>query len=154
MNTSSTSNRRLTGEFTQLSKNSICDCTVSLVKEDDFSKWLVKMQGPKDTPYEGGVFKLSFDFPENYPFKAPDVKYITTVYHPNIKRDTGEICQDVFASGWAPTQKVADILQKLVSMMKEPSTSTPLEPDICTEYTSNNKQFVKNAKEYTAKHAK
>ena len=150
---SSTLNRRLVGEFKQLSTETICDSTVLLEKESDLSKWIVLMQGPKDTPYENGIFKLKFNFPDNYPFKAPDVKFVTTTYHPNIKRDTGDICQDVFASTWAPTQKVADILTKLVSMLREPQTSTPLEPEICNEYQNNNSLFVKNAKEYTAKYA-
>ncbi len=150
---STASLRRLTSEFKQLSTEVICECTVLLENENNLQNWIVLMQGAKDTPYEGGIFKLSFDFPENYPFKAPDVKFKTPVYHPNIKRDTGEICQDVFSSQWAPTQKVSDILQKLVSMMKEPQTSTPLEPDICTEFTNNRNLFNKNAKEYTAKYA-
>jgi len=149
----STANRRLMSEFKQLSTDTICDSTVLLEKEDDLNHWLVLMQGPKDTPYEGGVFKLKFNFPDNYPFKAPDVKFMTTVYHPNIKRDTGDICQDVFASSWAPTQKVSDILTKIVSMLKEPQTSTPLETDICNEYVTNRNQFNKNAKEYTTKYA-
>ena len=150
---SSTSNRRLTGEFKQLSTDTICDSTVILENEGDLSNWLVLMQGPNDTPYENGLFKLKFVFPDNYPFKAPDVKFATTIYHPNIKRDTGEICQDVFASSWAPTQKVADILTKIVSMLKSPQTSTPLESEICAEYLNNNNQFIKNAKEYTTKYA-
>ena len=150
---SSTANRRLMGEFKQLSTDTICDSTVLLENEGDLSKWLILMQGPKETPYENGLFKLKFTFPDNYPFKAPDVKFGTTVYHPNIKRDTGEICQDVFASSWAPTQKVADILTKIVSMLRSPQTSTPLEPDICNEYLNNNTQFTKNAKEYTNKYA-
>lgn len=152
-NKSSTANRRLLGEFKTLSTDTICDSTVLLETEGVMSTWLVLMQGPKDTPYEGGVFKLKFTFPDNYPFKAPDVKFVTTIYHPNIKRDTGEICQDVFASTWAPTQKVADILLKLVSMLKQPQTSTPLEPEICNEYTSNISQFNKTAKEFTTKYA-
>ena len=85
---SSTANRRLMGEFKQLSTDTICDSTVLLENEGDLSKWLILMQGPKETPYENGLFKLKFTFPENYPFKAPDVKFGTTVYHPNIKRDT------------------------------------------------------------------
>ena len=96
--------------------------------------------------YEDGLFNLSVEFPDNYPFKHPEVKFITPMYHPNIKKDTGEICMDVFASSWSPTQKVQDILQKLVTLLRTPSTSSPLESEICQEYVSNYSKFCKTAK--------
>ena len=40
---------------------------------------------PDDTPWEGGVFKLSLNFTEDYPNKAPKVKFITKMFHPNSK---------------------------------------------------------------------
>jgi ubiquitin-conjugating enzyme E2 D/E len=144
---------RLKNEFNNLTNETICQSTVLLENEDNLFNWIIVMQGPEATPYEGGIFKLQFKFPDNYPFKAPDVKFITTMYHPNIKMETGEICQDVFASGWAPTQKVQDILEKLVSMLKEPATSSPLENDICNEYINNRAQFNKAAREHTLKYA-
>ena len=144
---------RLKNEFNFLSNNSYCNSTVIHENEDNLFSWIVIMQGPESTAYNGGIFKLQFKFPDNYPFKPPDVKFLTTIYHPNIKLDTGEICQDVFASSWAPTQKVQDILEKIVSMLREPSTSTPLENEICNEYTNNRNQFNKTARDYTMKYA-
>jgi ubiquitin-conjugating enzyme E2 A len=40
---------------------------------------------PDDTPWEGGTFKLSLDFTEEYPNKAPVVKFISKLFHPNGK---------------------------------------------------------------------
>ena len=145
--------QRLKNEFNSLINNGSYGATILLENESDLFNWIVILQGPEDTPYSQGVFKLKFKFPENYPFKAPDVKFLTTVYHPNIKTDTGEICQDVFASGWAPTQKVEEILEKLITMLKEPSTSSPLENDICQEYINNREKYNKTAREYTTKYA-
>ncbi len=56
------------------------------------------------------------------------------MFHPNIKKDTGEICMNVFATSWSPTQKVSDIIQKLASLLYIPQTSSPLESDIYQEY--------------------
>jgi ubiquitin-protein ligase len=144
---------RLKNEFASLSNDPICNSTVVLENEDSLFSWIMIMQGPEGTPYEGGIFKMLFKFPDNYPFKAPDVKFLTTIYHPNIKLDSGEICQDVFASSWAPTQKAQDILEKIVTMLREPSTSTPLENDICNEYINNRNQFNKTARDYSLKYA-
>jgi ubiquitin-conjugating enzyme E2 D/E len=153
MNSGTKSLLRLKNELTQLMENPKYNSTVVLEKEDQLYKWLILMQGPSETPYEAGVFRIEFKFPDNYPFKAPEVKFLTSIYHPNIKLETGDICQDVFASGWAPTQKVNDILEKLVSMLKDPSTSNPLETEICNEYLNNPKVFELKAREHTFKHA-
>lgn len=33
--------------------------------------WKILLLGPKETPYENGLFLLYAQFPEQYPFKAP-----------------------------------------------------------------------------------
>jgi hypothetical protein len=38
---------------------------------------------PEDTPFEDGVFKLTMHFSEDYPNKAPVVKFVTRLFHPN-----------------------------------------------------------------------
>ena len=143
---------RLKKELNQLTDNPICGSTVLLEEENNIRKWIVCVKGPVETPYEGGNFKLKFDFPDNYPFKPPEVKFITTMYHPNIKKDTGEICLDVFANGWLPTQKCSEILEKIISIIKLPSSSSPLEPDIANEFSNNYEQFCSNVKSFTKKY--
>ena len=76
------------------------------------------------------------------------------MYHPNIKRDTGEICMDVFASSWSPTQKVSDIIQKLSSLLASPQTSSPLESEICKEFINNPSAYNKKVKDMVKKYAK
>ena len=38
---------------------------------------------PDDTAWEDGTFKLSVEFTEEYPNKAPTVKFLTKMFHPN-----------------------------------------------------------------------
>ena len=42
--------------------------------------------GPKDTPFDGGLFKLELFLPEDYPMAAPKVRFLTQIYHPNIDK--------------------------------------------------------------------
>jgi peroxin-4 len=42
------------------------------------------MQGPSETPYEGGVFQLAFAIPEQYPLLPPQVRFLTKIFHPNV----------------------------------------------------------------------
>ena len=44
---------------------------------DDMNFWKVLMIGPPDTSYNYGCFLLSVRFTSNYPFSAPQVKFIT-----------------------------------------------------------------------------
>ena len=38
---------------------------------------------PDDTPWEGGTFNLLLEFTEDYPMKAPKVRFVTKMFHPN-----------------------------------------------------------------------
>lgn len=40
---------------------------------------------PEDTPWEGGTFRLSVEFTEEFPNKAPMVRFLTRMFHPNSK---------------------------------------------------------------------
>ena len=42
------------------------------------------INGPKETVYEGGKWKINIEFPGNYPFKSPSVGFLDKIYHPNI----------------------------------------------------------------------
>ena len=147
---SAKSSKRLNNEFKNLTSNPVHGAKVEQVG-DNLYKWKVALPGPKGSAYEEGVFNLSFDFPDNYPFKYPDVKFTTPMYHPNIKKDTGEICMDVFANGWTPTQKVCDIIEKLYSLLTSPSTESPLEGEIAQEFVTDHKKWEKKVREFVKK---
>jgi len=40
------------------------------------------------------TFKLEFNFPSNYPYGPPDVKFTTPMFHPNVDM-AGRICLDI-----------------------------------------------------------
>ena len=42
------------------------------------------VNGPKDTPFESGKFKMELFLPEDYPMTPPKLRFITKIYHPNI----------------------------------------------------------------------
>jgi ubiquitin-conjugating enzyme E2 D/E len=124
-----------------------------LTDENNPLKWEILIAGPKGTPYEGGTFRLSCVFPENYPFKAPSIKFDSKIYHPNVNKDTGEICQDIYEKDWVPTKKVSGVVQLIISMMIVPNVDSPIEASIAEEYRNNKAQYNKNAQEWTQKYA-
>lgn len=42
------------------------------------------MQGPSETPFEGGTFELSINVPEQYPLVPPAMRFKTKIFHPNV----------------------------------------------------------------------
>lgn len=51
-------------------------------------------------------------FPESYPEKAPKVKFVTEMFHPNIFAD-GTLCLDIIQDKWKPIYTVSTILMSI-----------------------------------------
>ena len=64
--------------------------------------WIVTLPGPEGTVYEGGKFEVEIDFRDSYPFKCPNITFVTKIYHPNIS-NKGEICAEKVKNAWVPT---------------------------------------------------
>ena len=109
------------------------------------------MSGPRDSPYEGGTFKLDIVIPVNYPFAPPQVSFRTPVYHPNID-SAGRICLDLLKQppnvrnkqgsslwyanfritqgNWNPMQGIATLLKSIQILLSAPNPKDPLMADI------------------------
>lgn len=82
--------------------------------------WGATIEGPDDTPYSGLTFKLSFEFPSNYPYAPPTVLYKTPIYHPNVDF-SGRICLDILKDKWTPAYNIQSVLLSLQSLLGEPN---------------------------------
>ena len=60
------------------------------------------LQGPANTPYQGGFFELDIKVPDQYPLVPPIVFFRTKIFHPNVHFKTGEICLDILKTAWSP----------------------------------------------------
>jgi ubiquitin-protein ligase len=95
------------------------------VPKDSFNLISFIISGPKDTPYENGLFEFHAYFPHNYPNEAPQVLLHTTGndtvrFNPNLY-NTGKVCLSLLGtwSGqegekWNP--KNSSFLQVMVSI--------------------------------------
>jgi len=135
-----------------MKENALPWCTVNPVDED-IMHWQSMLSGPEDTCYENGVFNLDIQFPSEYPFKPPKIKFLTKIYHPNVKTDTGDICADLLNENWGPECNVVYCLNVINEMLKNPNLDSPLEVEVAQLYTSDRKTFNSTAKKWTADYA-
>ncbi|XP_049320039.1 ubiquitin-conjugating enzyme E2 D1a isoform X1 [Astyanax mexicanus] len=105
-----------------------------------------------DSPFQGGVFFLTIQFPTDYPFKPPKVAFTTKIYHPNINSN-GSICLDILRSQWSPALTVSKVLLSICSLLCDPNPDDPLVPDIAHTYKSDKDKYNRLAREWTQKYA-
>ena len=89
------------------------------LENNNIQRWRITMLGPKNTPYEGGLFTILAIFPDNYPALGPDFKFLNKIYHLNVdfKNDLGHICVSSInawrVSGIVPGKPVYTVKQAL-----------------------------------------
>ncbi len=86
--------KRLLKEWKTYEKEKPEDIFLSPISDSDLFEWFAivqgninwkfDLQGPKDTPYEGGRFQIKLSVPSNYPLSPPKATFISHVFHPNV----------------------------------------------------------------------
>lgn len=104
---------------------------IKLYLRDDKSlfKWFAKLRGPTDSPFEEGEYVVQIDVPSEYPIKAPDCKFITKIFHPNIHWETGEICHELLKDKWLPSCSLETVCRAILDLMMHPNADSPLNCD-------------------------
>eukprot|EP01138_Halocafeteria_seosinensis_P009871 gb/GECG01010082.1/.p1 GENE.gb/GECG01010082.1/~~gb/GECG01010082.1/.p1 ORF type:complete len:174 (+),score=34.26 gb/GECG01010082.1/:1-522(+) len=146
MATSSGAKQRLIRDFKKLTADPPTGVNASPVSQDNIMEWQAVIFGPDDTPWEGGTFNLSLSFTDDYPNSPPKVKFETKMFHPNIYQD-GKICLDILQNNWSPIYDVTALLQSIQSLLSDPNTSSPANPEAAKLFDENRKAYENKVKE-------
>lgn len=144
--------KRIQHEWANLQRTPVDGCTAGPADESDMFRWDATIVGPTGTPYEGGLFKLSIQFPLSYPFAPPHMVFKTKVYHPNISPG-GAICIDILKQNWSPALTIDKVLLSLSSLLCDPNPRDPLVPAIAHQYERKRLEFEMTAREWTRLYA-
>jgi ubiquitin-conjugating enzyme E2 N len=110
------------------------------------------LEGPNDTPYEGGVFELEMYLPNPYPMRAPKVRFLTKIYHPNIDK-LGRICLDILKDKWSPALQIRTVMISIQALMSAPNPDDPLANDVADHWKENEDDAKGKAASWTQKYA-
>ncbi|KAK9457477.1 hypothetical protein V1511DRAFT_520381 [Dipodascopsis uninucleata] len=155
----STANRRLMTEYMQLMNEAPDGISAGPVDEDNLFEWECLLQGPEDTPFEGGVFPATLTFPKDYPLNPPTMKFTCEMFHPNGNKymsanADGTVCISILhapgddpnmyelaSERWSPIQSVEKILISVMSMLAEPNDESGANIDACKVWRNDREEY-------------
>ena len=143
-------NLRLSSDLRALQADSPAGCSASPVSDDNLFVWNATIVGPDESPWEGGIYSLKLQFPDQYPDKAPRVRFVTEMFHPNIFPD-GNLCLDIIQDKWKPIYTVATILTSIQSLLCDPNNDSPANADAARMLVNDPKEYKKRVRRLAQK---
>ncbi|XP_062207566.1 ubiquitin-conjugating enzyme E2 2-like [Phragmites australis] len=115
-------------------------------QDNNIMLWNAVIFGPEETPWDGGTFKLTLQFAEEYPNKPPIVRFVSRMFHPNIYAD-GSICLDILQNQWSPIYDVAAILTSIQSLLCDPNPNSPANSEAARMFSENKREYNRKVRE-------
>ena len=150
----------ITHEFQDLKDNPIASIgvCVGLPNPNNMYEWRCTMIGPSDTSFSGGLFYLKIRFPQNYPNSAPEVLFVTPIYHVNVNHinnpqcPLGHICLSTL-NFWNSEYRMREVLTNIFALFYLGNPDSPFGIDRQKEMKENPALFEEKIKYFTQKYA-
>ena len=132
---------------------------IGLIDENNIYRWRISILGPKETPYDKGLFWAEVIFPKLYPEEPPKIIFNTPIYHPNVNMkksstnlELGQVAFQAINIG-KPSYYIREILSKLYTIFFYPNLDLAYSLEIAKEYKENRNLFENKAEFYKKKYS-
>ena len=112
--------------------------------------WNIIMNGPLDSPYMGGKFKIRIKFYKDYPTTKPDFAFLTPICHINIDN------QHIWLSSlnnYDKNSSIIKILSEIFMMLTSPNDQSAYSK-YKSLYINDYSGYLRKAREMTHEYAK
>lgn len=107
--------RRLIKEYSELEDNE--NYKAEPVDGNNFL-WRATLFGPAQSKIEGKEFDLELQFPSEYPYKPPKVRFLTPISNQHVSKE-GAICLDILDTAWSPALTIDRVLLSILSVLTD-----------------------------------
>ena len=120
-----------------------------IINNEDPIDIQIDLEGPKATPYEGGIFRVKLIIPNEFPIAPPKGIFITKIFHPNIS-EKGEICVNTLKKDWNSRQwSLYNLFEVIKCLLIIPFPESALNEEAGKIFMENYDEYFKIAKMYT-----
>eukprot|EP00793_Prasinoderma_coloniale_P006247 PRCOL_00001077-RA len=121
---------------------------------DSACEFNVEFHGPKDSPYEGGVWRVHVELPGEYPYKSPSIGFVNRIYHPNVDELAGSVCLDVINQTWSPMFDLINVFEVfLPQLLLYPNPTDPLNGEAAAMLMREPEAYKAKVKDYVDRYA-
>ncbi|ODV96120.1 hypothetical protein PACTADRAFT_75298 [Pachysolen tannophilus NRRL Y-2460] len=119
----------------------------------DLQNWTAGIPGKSHTLWEGGVYPVTINFPDDYPSKPPKVKFPQNFYHPNVY-PSGTICLSILneEQDWRPAITLKQIVIGIQELLDSPNPDSPAQEPAWRAYGKDRATYEKKVKEQAQKY--
>ncbi len=96
--------------------------------EENLAVIQAEIDGPADTPFYNGVFRLRICFDSDFPSSPPKAWFLSRIFHPNISAK-GEVCVNTLKKDWSPELGLKHILLVIRCLLIQPNPESALNED-------------------------
>merc|ERR1712179_517394 len=125
-----------------------------LFNDQDMTDIQAIIEGPTDTPYAGGKFRIKLSIGNDYPGSPPKGYFLTKIFHPNVATSTGEICVNTLKKDWKSDYGIKHILITIKCLLIVPNPESALNEEAGKLLLEHYDDYCARAKLYTEIHAK
>ncbi|UJR12932.1 hypothetical protein I4U23_017105 [Adineta vaga] len=127
--------------------------SITLINADDPDHYQATIRGPVDSPFEDGMYLLDVQFATEYPFKPPKIKFLTRIFHPNIRED-GAIYLNILYDAWTPVYTIEKTFLSIQSLLSSPDTNVSMvgNKEAARLYLHDRNKYDQHVRSYTQKY--
>ncbi|KAM3136649.1 hypothetical protein pb186bvf_011285 [Paramecium bursaria] len=132
----------------------VFNCFLYYPNQENVFKQVGILYAHDDTPYAGGKFVLDIEYPQEYPYRPPNIKFRTKIFHTNIDED-GSIWIDQLYTQWCAAIDIKQLILNIHSILFDPfdDDEIMLVPHVKEIYLNNKQLYREIAAEWTQKYA-